>query len=95
MKKRKILVLVFGFVTLMFIAFVITSCDLEKLYTCNNRSSYSVTVTDSKGSGIVIPSGGTKSIYLVDNATLYDIYYSPADLVSVSVIGQTITFRDR
>lgn len=81
--------------TILIFAFLFSGCDSEKLYTCNNRSSHSVTITDSNGSGIVIPAGGSKSIYLVNNVTLNDIYYSPSNLVSVFISGQTITFRDK
>jgi hypothetical protein len=65
------------------------------LFTCNNRSSYTVTVTNASGDGVSIASGSTKSIYLLGDTTLEDIYYSPSNLVSVSLSGQTITFRDK
>jgi hypothetical protein len=84
-----------GFVLLLVSIFVLAGCDLEKLYTCNNRSSHTVTVTDSSGNGVVISPGSSKSIYLLGDTTLDDIYYTPANLVSVSLSGQTITFRDR
>jgi ABC-type Fe3+-hydroxamate transport system substrate-binding protein len=84
-----------GFVLLLVSIFVLAGCESEKLYTCNNRSSYSVTVTDSSGNGVVISPGSSQSIYLLGDTTLNDIYYTPADLVSVSLSGQIITFRDR
>jgi ABC-type Fe3+-hydroxamate transport system substrate-binding protein len=94
MKKSRILTGILGMLILT-LAILTVSCEEEKLFTCNNRSSYTVTVTNANGDGITIAPGSTKSIYLLGDTTLNDIYYSPANLVSVSLSGQTITFRDR
>jgi len=94
MKKNRILTGVLG-ILLLTLVILTVSCEEEKLFTCNNRSSYTVTVTNANGDGVSIAPGSSKSIYLLGDTTLNDIYYSPADLVSVSLSGQTITFRDK
>jgi ABC-type Fe3+-hydroxamate transport system substrate-binding protein len=94
MKKNFALGLVLLLISVFVVLVGCEDIDLDQLYICYNNSSYSVTVTDSSGSGIVIGPGTSKSIYLVGDTTLNDISYSPSNLVSVSLSGNTITFRD-
>jgi len=81
---------------LLAVGIALSGCaeDLE-VYSCYNASSYTVIVTTEEGESVSIPSKSTKNIWLLGGVTVYDLYYIPANLVSASISGTTITFRDR
>jgi hypothetical protein len=64
------------------------------VYTFDNRSSHDVTVWDDTGR-VTIPAGGSLSARFNKDATIYNVSYTPADLVSASLSVTTFTFRDK
>jgi hypothetical protein len=71
-----------------------TTSDTGLVYTFYNYSSQTVTIWDQTGSR-EIPKGGNTSARFNKDANIYQVRYEPADKVSSSISGTTVTFRDR
>jgi hypothetical protein len=71
-----------------------TSSEEGQIYTFYNSSSYSVTVSDDTGSYTLSP-GENVSGRFNRSASIYNVDYSPTDLVAVSQSGDSFTFSDK
>ena len=72
-----------------------SNSDTGMVYTLSNQSSHDLTVWDNTGT-ITLRTGNSIQVRFTKNATLYDVRYTPADLVSVSQSSGTVfTFLDR
>ncbi|MDR2185029.1 MAG: hypothetical protein LBO80_05100 [Treponema sp.] len=70
------------------------STEQGQVYTFYNHSSHPVTLSDDTGSYTVSP-GDSVSCRFNRSASIYNVDYSPVDLVSVSQSGGSFTFRDK
>ena len=89
---------IFGFCLLLFSVLALTGCDeiAQSYFGFNNYSSHAVTVSVAGGgSSFTLNPGQNQSVWLAENVTIYDIQYSPANLVSVSRTGNAFYFSNR
>jgi hypothetical protein len=70
------------------------STEQGQTYTFYNSSSHQVTLSDDTGTYTLSP-GDSVSCRFNRSASVYNVDYSPVDLVSVSQSGGSFTFRDR
>jgi len=63
-------------------------------YQFNNYSSYDVTLSDSTGR-LTVPRGRSAEGRFSKAVSISDVYFEPADNVSVTLYGTTFAFRDK
>jgi len=98
MLKKNIKRLVAAMLLMCFMV-VMGGCDIETtnelldMYTFRNYSSYEVTLIIHEGTR-TISRGGSVTGQLPKGTTMDDVYYSPANLVSVTQAGRIFTFNN-
>jgi hypothetical protein len=71
-----------------------SSTEEGMVYTFYNSSSHTVTLSDDTGSHTLSP-GDSISVRFNRSASIYNVDYSPTNLVAVSQSGGSFTFRDK
>ncbi|MDR2446400.1 MAG: hypothetical protein LBD58_03775 [Treponema sp.] len=71
-----------------------SSTEQGQMYTFYNSSSHPVTLFDDTGSHTLSP-GDSFSARFNRSASIYNVDYSPVDIVAVSQSGSDFTFRDK